>query len=114
MTELVTMLPILPGKKQEAEKFAATLMGPKWSRYQESQKSFSIERETWFTVTTSRGDFLVFYAEGDDIVKSFKDWVVSKDAFEIWVKEEMKKISGVDPDVPSDEPLPKQILRYGY
>ncbi|MDA4135589.1 MAG: hypothetical protein OK449_01145 [Thaumarchaeota archaeon] len=114
MTELITMLPVLPGKRAEAEKFVATLLGPKWKQYDRSQKIFKIRRETWFLTSTAHGDYLVFYAEGDDIIKSFKDWVLSEDPFEKWVKREMKKISGVDPDVPSDDPLPKQLLRYGY
>jgi hypothetical protein len=114
MTELITMLPVLPGKRAAAEEFVAELLGPRWEQYDRSQKTFKIRRETWFLTSTAHGDFLVFYAEGEDIVKSFQDWVLSDDPFEKWVKEEMKRISGVDPDTPSSEPLPKQLLRYGY
>jgi hypothetical protein len=114
MTEFVTMIPVLPGMTDHAELFVATLMGLRWKEYDRSQKHFKIRRETWFLNKTPQGDFLIFYAEGEDIVKSFEDWVVSEDPFEIWVKDEVQKISGVDPNDPPAGPLPKQILRYGY
>jgi hypothetical protein len=33
MTELITMLPVLPGMTDYAEQFVATLLGPKWNKY---------------------------------------------------------------------------------
>jgi hypothetical protein len=103
-----------PGKKGRGRGVRGRAPRAQAGAVDTSQKTFKIRRETWFLTSTAQGDFLVFYAEGDDIIKSFQDWVLSDDPFEKWVKAEMKGISGVDPDVPSDAPLPKQLLRYGY
>jgi hypothetical protein len=114
MTELALIVPILPGKTDDVQKLADTLNGPKRKELDKPQKNLKIAKETWFLQRIPQGDFLIVYAERKDVAKSFADLIASKDPFNLWLKDEEKKISGIDLNNPPEGLLPRQLFRYGF
>lgn len=113
MTQLAMTVPILPGKRADLEELAKTVTGPKKKEYDTSEKKLKIDKETWFIESSQQGDSWIFYAEGKNIEKSLGDWIVSKEPFDMWLKEKIKNITGIDYNNPPPGALPKQILKYG-
>jgi len=113
MTQVAMMMPILPGKTTKLEEFAKTLTGPRKKEFAESEKLFKTSKESWFVQNTSAGDMCIVYAEMKDPEKNLADWMASKRPFELWLKEQIKDITGVDFNNPPSGGLPRQILQYG-
>ncbi len=114
MVELAFTLPVMPGKKAALEELAKSVSGPKRKEYDTSEKKLKIDRETWFVENSPQGDTWILYAEGKDLEKSFAKWVASKEPFDLWFKEQVRTISGVDFNNPPPGELPKQLLRYRF
>ncbi len=114
LQQLIFTLPVVPGKTQALKEFIATAMGPKWKEYDASQKRHGIHKETWFLQSTPQGDWIISYAELDDIQKAFGGFAVSTDPFDVWARDQTKEITGIDFSQPPQTPLPEQILKYGY
>lgn len=112
--ELVLVVPVLPDKGKDIKELAAMLSGPKRKEYEISQKRLGIMKEAWFMQKTALGDFVIVYVESSDVAKSLGELISSNDPFDLWIKGEVKKITGVDFNNPPRTELPTQILRYGY
>ena len=106
--------PVLPGKRALLEGLAKTLSGSRKNELDASQRRIGIRKESWFLQSTPQGDLVIFYAEGDDVPKAIATWAASKDPFDVWLKAQLKEISGIDWNRPFPGPFPSQHLRYGY
>ncbi len=111
---LAFAFPILAGKTEALRKFAKPLSGPKSKEFDAFQKRFKTDKETWFLQSSPQGDMVIVYFESKDPVKVMGDFVASKHPFDVWYKDEVKEISGVDMNKPSGEPLPEQVFKYRY
>jgi hypothetical protein len=113
--ELVLIVPVLQNKEKEIEELASNLSGSRSKDYEASQDRLGITKEAWFLQKSTKGDYVIVYVEGADVAKSFSELVVSKDPFDLWIKEQVRNLTGVDfNNPPRTELPPKQILRYGY
>ena len=110
--ELVLVVPILKGRVGDVRRLAAALTSSKSREFEESQKTLGIEKESWFL--SSSGDCVIVYIEGKDVSKSVTDLISSKAPFDLWIKNEVMKVTGVDWNDPPTSPVPQLILRYGY
>ena len=59
---------------------------------------------------TPMGDMLLLYIESKDIQKPFMTFAASKDPFDLWFVEEMKKNTGVDFSQPMPRPPPETLI----
>jgi Family of unknown function (DUF6176) len=114
MGELAFTLPVLPGKKAALEKFAKTLAGPKRKEMAEDMKRYKETKETWFIESTPQGDVCIVYWEAKNATKVMEDFVVSKHPFDLWFKEQLRDITGIDFNNPPPGNPPKQVARFGY
>ena len=105
-------MPILAGKTEAVKAMFKTLKNEKWKEYDKSQKRAGIERERDFLQMTPMGDMVLMYIESKDIQKVFMTFAVSKDPFDIWVKDEIKKSTGIDFNQPPSGPLPEMLVSY--
>ncbi len=112
MASLALAIPVLPGKSQAAREMFKTIKTEKWREYDESQKRAGILKERDFLQPSPMGDMVILYMESDDFNKAFSEFATSKDSFDVWLKEEIKKVSGVDFNEPSSGPLPEQLMSY--
>ena len=83
----------------------------KWKEYESAQRKSGVEKERGFLQTTSIGDMLLIYIESKDIQKTFMSFSESKDSFDIWFTEEIKKNTGVD-FTRAILPLPEMLVSY--
>jgi hypothetical protein len=105
-------VPILPGKTESVRAMFKTVKDEKWKDYERVQKKSGIEKERDFLQATPMGDMLLIYMESKDIQKTFASFSISKDPFDLWYIEEMKKNTGVDFSQPSAGPLPELLISY--
>ncbi len=108
---IIMALPILTGKTEAVKEMFRVVKEQKWADYKRVQKQQGIEKERDFLQVTPTGDFLLIYMESKNIQKTFDTFTASKDPFDLWYIEEMKKNIGVDFSQPSG-PLPEMLIAY--
>jgi hypothetical protein len=104
-------LPILPGKSEDVKAMFKILKDQKWNEYEKAQKKSGVDKERAFLQTTPMGNMLLIYIESKDIQKTFMSFSESKDLFDIWFFEEIKKNTGVDFNR-AILPLPELLVAY--
>jgi hypothetical protein len=112
MDRVCLVLPILPGKTEEAREFQRELDGPRKSEYAASERSIGIDKEVWFIASTPSGDQLVAYLESADVNKALGMFVRSRDDFDMWFKERLANATGVDLNDPAPMSLPEVVSTY--
>jgi len=114
MPQFATVFPVLPGKREQLRTLLKDLAGPRFAEYDASSKRFGFEKDTQFVLTTPQGVLLIYYAEAADIPGAFRRWALSQDPFDIWFKQQMKEITGLDFNHPEGMPLPEQLHKNGF
>lgn len=104
-------VPVLPGKTEATRNMYKVLKKEKWNEFVKLEKKTGTEREQNFLQSTPMGDMLISYIESKDMKKTFEAFAVSKDPFDVWFKEELRKITGIDFTKPSG-PLPELMVAY--
>ncbi len=112
MDSIIMAMPILPGKIQEAKKYFENLKAEKWQEFCRSEERAGILKERDFLQVTPNGDLILMYLEAKNISNAFETFAASQDPFDVYVKGEVKKLTGVDLNKPSTEPTPKLLLAY--
>ena len=112
MQSISMALPILSGKTEAVKAMFKIIKDEKWKDYQRVQKNAGVEKERDFLQITPMGDMLLLYIESKDIQKTFMTFSSSKDPFDLWFVEEMKKNTGVDFSQPMQGPLPELLISY--
>ena len=114
MGEAAFTVPILPGKKAALEELCRTLQGPKAKDVREMIKRHEGTKETWFIESGPHGDACIVYWEADKPSRPPEAFTTSRHPFDMWLKSELQKITGVDLNNPPPMELPKQVFRTGY
>ena len=102
--------PLLPGKTEAGREFAKACMGPRRAEFAEALKRQGVTKESWFLQKTPQGDMVIVHFEADDVEKTFEALAKSKAPFEVWFKQQVKSVTGVDLGQPSTEPPPEEIV----
>ena len=102
--------PVLPGKSDVARALAGEVVGARRREYEESQARGGITRETWSLQSTPGGDFVLVWFEAPDIDKAFATLAESTDPFEVWFRERVLEVSGVDLAAPPEEAPPEVLV----
>jgi len=105
-------MPILPGKTEAAKKYFETLKAKKWMQFCKSEEKTGVEKERDFLQVTPKGDLILMYLESKDISKVFATFAASKDSIDLYIKAELKKLTGIDFNQQSSDPLPELLLAY--
>jgi hypothetical protein len=95
MATLALAFPVLPGKGDEARRFAQEVM----ARRDEAAASWGrmgLTRETWHLQSTPMGDLVLVWMEGDDPVEGMRRWAQSTDPYDRWFKDTAGAITGLD------------------
>ena len=112
MEQVCLVLPILPGKSEEARAFQAELDGPRKAEYDTSERRIGITKEAWFVAPLAEGEQLVAYMETQDFGKAFQMFVESREPFDMWFKERLANATGVDLNDPPAMELPELVSTY--
>ncbi len=105
--ELGMIFPLLPGKREALQQFAAALAGPRRMEYEASQAS--VLKESWFLQSTPHGDLLLVHFEAPDPTAVLTSLAVSEEPFDVWFREQVQSITGIDLTQPSG-PLPERVF----
>jgi hypothetical protein len=109
MAVFLGAFPVLPGREDDARKFAQETAG-RSEEFAASQKRSGISREEWSLQETPMGSLVLVRFECADVEKAFATLAASTEAFETWFKATVKDLSGVDLGAPADGPPPEIIL----
>ena len=112
MQSICMAVPILFGKTESIRAMFKTIKDEKWKDYERVQKNAGVEKEQDFLQITPMGDMLILYIEGKDVQKTFMTFAASKDPFDLWFIEEMKKNTGVDFSQPPSDPMPEMLISF--
>jgi hypothetical protein len=93
-------LPIHGGKSSAARAFLQELEGGHKADYAASEQRLGISKEVWAIQQTPMGELFVVFFQGPDIAGAMGQFVGSRDAFDLWFKEQVKDTTGVDLNVP--------------
>ncbi|HEX5504920.1 MAG TPA: hypothetical protein VFW96_20040 [Thermomicrobiales bacterium] len=105
-------LPILPGQTGAARAFQRALGGERKEAYAASERAIGITKELWFVQETPNGDLFVAYMESGDFGRALGQFAASRGAFDVWFKEQLAAVTGVDLNEPPPGPLSDLASHY--
>ena len=111
MAVFLGAFPVLPGKEDEPRKFARETLERR-EEFEASQRRLSVTKEEWALQQTPMGSMVIVRFECPDVEAAFAGLAESNDAFDVWFRERVLEITGVDLAAPSDDPLPEVILAW--
>ena len=114
MGEVVLPVPILPGKRAAFEEVCKAMSGPRRAEAAQALKSHGTTKESWFLESGPGGDRCIVYYESGDPMGALQRFASSKQPFDLWLKERIKEVTGIDFNHPPSIELPRQLYREGY
>src|SRR5688572_12644056 len=96
MDHVCLVLPILPGMVDDARGFMRELDGPRKGEFDASERRIGISKEFWYLAKLPAGEQLVGYIESADFGSAVGQFSASRDPFDMWFKQRMAEVTGVD------------------
>lgn len=111
MPLVVRAFPILPGKEDDLRAFASELVGRRLAEASEFYRQFGIRQESWHVQQTPNGTWVIAITDLiEDPQKAAQAYAGSERPFDLWFKEQVRLISGSDPDLEPLGPPTETIL----
>jgi len=114
MKPIAMAFPVLPGKTEKAKQFFKSMKTEHAKEFAELEKKLKTTREAVFLQTSPKGDMIIDYYECADPEKAAEALAKLKDRFAMWVKTETLDITGIDDEALAKEPMPEQVLLFGF
>jgi hypothetical protein len=96
---VVRAFPVLPSKEKDVEAFARELAGPRRDETREFYEGYGVTRETWHFQPGPFGAQVVVVTELNDVEPAAKAYADAQQPFHRWFKEQVLRISAVDPNI---------------
>ncbi len=112
MEQVCFALPVKADKTEDARVFMRDLDNARKAEFDKSERRIGITKESWFLQHLGAGDVLIGYMESAHFGKSLQQFAQSRDDFDLWFKQRMFEITGVDLNDPPPGPLSEQLSRY--
>jgi hypothetical protein len=111
--QICLVLPILPGKTEDARAFQRELDTTRKADYDRSERKIGITKEVWYIASLPSGDLFAAYMESADFNRALQMFVQSQDEFDQWFKRRLADVTGLDlNNPPPDMTLPELVSRY--
>jgi len=108
MAIFASAVPILPGKAEEWKQFAKELQGSRRVEYEASRRRVGLTKEVAALQRTPMGDFAVIYGETvGDAEEANRKLATSTDPFDVWFRQKVLELHGLDLTQPPPEPQPE-------
>jgi hypothetical protein len=114
MKPIAMAFPVLPGKTEKAREFVKSLNTEHAKDFAALEKKLKTTKEALFLQSSPQGDLIIDYYECANPRKSIETMAKSKDKFAVWMKGEIKDFTGFDVSAMGKEPLPEQLLLFGF
>lgn len=108
MASMSMALPVKPGKREALKAFCKTTTGEKLADFEASERRVGLTREAWYLNQTPMGDLAIVWVEGSDPIEALVNFVKSREPFDVWFKEQVLDITGVDLNQPPPA-LPERL-----
>lgn len=113
MDHVCVVFPVISGKSLAAREFMRELDGSRMADYARSEQKIGITKELWFLASLPTGDALVGYIEAADFGKAVGQFGASREPFDVWFKQRMAEVTGVDfSNIPADFRPPELLSLY--
>ena len=112
MDQVCFSLPVLADKTEDARAFFRELETQRKSAYATSEQRINILKESWHLQQTPQGDLLLAYIESPDFANALSLFSQSQDEFDLWFKQRLAEVTGVDLNEPPPGPLSEQLSSY--
>lgn len=109
MAVFLGAFPVVEGKEDEARKFAQETLD-RGDEFEASQQRYGVTKEEWSLQQTPIGSMVVVRFECQDVAGVFESLAQSNEAFDVWFRQRVKEVSGVDLSQPMPGPLPEIIF----
>ena len=109
MATFIGAFPVLPGKDDDARKFAQETMG-RGEEFSASQKRGGVTKEEWSLQQSPMGSLVLVHFEANDIEKAFAVLAQSTEDFDVWFRGRVQAVSGVDLAAEPEGPPPEIVL----
>ena len=96
MSGIVLTFPILAGKVEAWRRFCQEMAGSRRKPYEASRQRLGITLERLALVETAYGSMAVTNLEASDIANALGQIVTSTNTFDIWYRERLKDVHGID------------------
>jgi hypothetical protein len=110
MALVALVVPLLPGKTEDHRQLCEEIVGARREEYEASRQRLGITREAAWHQETPDGTVAVICVEADDPRSAARGMGTSSDPFDVWFRERVRDIHGID--LASPAPLPEQVLDY--
>ncbi len=110
MASLASAFPVLPGKREALRRFTEEMGGARRSEYEASRRRLGITIERSYLQQTPQGDLVIVYTEADHPEQLLERIAASQDPFDVWFKQQLQEIHGVDFNQPPPGPPPELIF----
>jgi hypothetical protein len=112
MNQICLVIPIMPGKSDDARDFMGELEHERKAEYDQSERRIGITKEVWYLAGTPGGDQFVAYMETADFGKALSLFSASRDEFDMWFKRRLADSTGLDLNNPPSMQLPELLSSY--
>jgi hypothetical protein len=112
MDQVCFSLSVLADKTEDARAFFRELETQRKSAYAASEQRINILKESWHLQQTPQGDLLLAYIESPDFTNALSLFSQSQDEFDLWFKQRLAEVTGVDLNEPPPGPLSEQLSSY--
>ncbi|HZT06413.1 MAG TPA: hypothetical protein VFC51_05240 [Chloroflexota bacterium] len=112
MASIAFAFPLLPGKADAGRRFAAEVLGPRRREWEESERRLGITRENWYLQPSPNGDMVIVYFEASDPAQSLGAFSQSQAPFDLWFKQQVQDLCGVDMNQPPAGPPPEAFFEW--
>jgi hypothetical protein len=113
MTVVASAIALLPGKLEAWRKFAQEMAGPRKKEHDESRRRLGVTMERAWIQPTPQGNLIIVYRESEGDAESFYTRLAaSKEPFNVWFKQQVKELHGLDDDQPPQAPPPELAFDY--
>ena len=103
--------PFLPGKADvDREVLESCWHGERRADHEASRRRAGITRESVWIQSTPDGDVGVVLIEADDIPAAMGALATSEEPFDVWFRDHIKEVHGMD--LTEESPPPDQVLDY--
>ena len=109
MAVFLGAFPVLEGKDGEARKLAQETRERR-DEFEASQQRHGVTKEEWSLQQTPMGSMVVVRFESGDVEGAFAGLAESNDPFDVWFRQRVREVSGVDLSAPMPGPLPEIIF----
>ncbi|HEX6489504.1 MAG TPA: hypothetical protein VF137_11630 [Candidatus Dormibacteraeota bacterium] len=102
-------LPCLPGGASRLREIAGELSGSRREEFADFHRRVGLSGEKWFLQQTPQGELLVLTLDGDPL-GAMQKLGMSDHPFDVWFRDAVKEVHGVDFTQPMQGPPPEQVF----